>query len=408
MTGEVGNLRIDKELANEGRFHRQELIEWWDQERLRTSRVLLIGAGALGNEILKNLALVGVGNVLVVDMDLIEHSNLARSVLFREEDIGRPKAEVATRRALEVFPEMHVGALVADMVYEVGTGIFRWADVVLCGLDNREARVAANRACQLVGRPWIDGAIERLDGVARVFLPGTGACYECTMNDADWQALEARRSCALLNRDQMEEGRTPTTATSSSIIAGFQCQELLKILHAQPVDGGTGVVVNGQWNEVYKVSYPRKADCIAHEVLEEIVDLSEGVGDVSVGQLIERAVADLGPGTSLELSREILSGLDCPVCGTSETIFRSLGVVNEADARCRSCGEIRIPLLMHSVDQTWEQPDRSFAELGLPAFDLIVARNGFSALGYLFTGDRSAALAGLDGIDDGVEGENDG
>ena len=65
----------------EGRFARLEAIEWWDQSLLRNARILVVGAGALGNEIIKNLALLGVGNVIIVDMDRIELSNLSRSVL---------------------------------------------------------------------------------------------------------------------------------------------------------------------------------------------------------------------------------------------------------------------------------------------------------------------------------------
>ena len=85
-----------------------------------------------------------------------------------------------------------------NIVYDLGLGVYRWADVVIGGLDNREARVAINQAAAKVGKPWIDGAIERLDGVARVFDPATGPCYECTMSEVDWKMLAARRSCALL------------------------------------------------------------------------------------------------------------------------------------------------------------------------------------------------------------------
>ena len=66
--------------------------------------MLVVGAGALGNEIIKNLALLGVGRVFVADRDRIERSNLSRSVLFREADCGRSKAEVAAERARELFP----------------------------------------------------------------------------------------------------------------------------------------------------------------------------------------------------------------------------------------------------------------------------------------------------------------
>src|SRR5258706_15167955 len=83
--------------VREDRYHRQTLIDWWDQQRVRDTRILVIGAGALGNEILKLLALIGSGWTLVYDPDRIERSNLSRSVLFRETDEGGHKAEVAAR-----------------------------------------------------------------------------------------------------------------------------------------------------------------------------------------------------------------------------------------------------------------------------------------------------------------------
>jgi hypothetical protein len=72
--------------------------------------------------------------------------------------------------------------------------------VVLGALDNREARLAVNRACYRVGRPFIDGGVDVLSGTTRVFLPPEGACYECTLGDADWAAMAQRHSCSLRRR----------------------------------------------------------------------------------------------------------------------------------------------------------------------------------------------------------------
>src|SRR5215212_6525009 len=184
------------------RFHRFKLISWWDQERLRKAKVVVIGAGALGNELLKNLALLGVGNVLVADMDRIENSNLSRSVLYRARDNGQLKATAAANATRGIYPDLNIQPFNGNVVYDLGLGVFRWADIVLGGLDNREARLAINRACWRLGKPWIDGAIEQIRGIARVFVPD-GPCYECTMSRIDWDLLQKRRSCNLLSRSEM-------------------------------------------------------------------------------------------------------------------------------------------------------------------------------------------------------------
>src|SRR5690349_24545287 len=208
--------------ANDDRFSRFRLIGWWDQEKLRAARVLVIGAGALGNEILKNLALLGFANIVVVDLDSIEASNLSRSILYRAADVGRRKADAAADAVLNIFPEARVHPITANVVHGLGMGLFAWADMVLAGLDNREARLWINRACWKMNKPWIDGAIEGINGVARVFLPGHPPCYECTLGEVDWQILQHRLACNLLTRAEMESGKVPTTPTIASIIGGIQ------------------------------------------------------------------------------------------------------------------------------------------------------------------------------------------
>jgi len=156
----------------ESRYDRQERISWWRQDRLRGASILVVGAGALGNEIVKNLALLGVGSITVIDMDHIEHSNLARCVLFRDTDVGAAKAEVAARRAAELNPDTSVTGIVAP-VQDYGVAGVALHDLVIAGLDSREARLWVNQACRKMGRTWVDGAIEGLD--ARRAAPATSA-----------------------------------------------------------------------------------------------------------------------------------------------------------------------------------------------------------------------------------------
>ena len=219
-------VKID--LTSESAYHRQELITWWDQKALLSSRVLVVGAGALGNEIVKNLALVGVGNITIVDMDIIEHTNLARCVFFRRDDELKLKAEVLAREASKMNTDVKADFYTTP-VQDLGDGFLLNFDLILAGLDNREARVWLGAAAKRTGKVWIDAAIEGLMGKVQTFVPD-GPCYACTMGDKDWEALTKRLSCKLLGVEEMEGGHAPTNATTSSIIAGIQTQEAIKYL----------------------------------------------------------------------------------------------------------------------------------------------------------------------------------
>ncbi len=384
-------LKVD-ESSVLGRFSRFELIGWWEQTRLARAKVLLVGVGAIGNEVLKNLALLGIGNVVVVDLDTIENSNLSRSVLFRADDCGRSKAEVAAERAREIYPHMRVQPIVANAVFDLGLGLYRWADVILAGLDNREARVAINRAAARTGKVWIDGAIERLDGVARVFDPACGPCYECTMNAIDWKMLEARRSCALLSRSEMELGKVPTTPTTASVIAGIQCQEAVKYLHGLDVLEGQGFIFDGMNHQSHVVRYTRKEDCPSHEIDQPVEFLPWSVAQTTVRQFLARVRADLGPEAVVETGNDLLASLHCPDCNQTEPVWTSLGKVTEAGARCVRCGADRVPEMVHTLDDSAACLDRTLAQIGVPGWDILAGRAGLEQRFYEFVGDRDEVL----------------
>jgi len=379
--------------AAEERFVRFGLIPWWEQSRLSEARLLVIGAGALGNEVLKNLALLGAGRVVVVDLDRIETSNLSRAVLFRPEHAGQAKSAVAATAIQELYPGIRSVGMVEDVVHGVGAGLLRWADVVIGAVDNREARLAVNRLCYRVGTPWIDGAIESLSGVARVFVPPDGACYECSMSELDWKLLAQRRSCSLLNRTLVAVGHVPTTPTTAAIIAGVQCQEALKLLHRIPSSlAGRGLVFEGMEHSSYAVDYVRSPDCLSHEPLDQVVPTGERAAGLSVRGALDRARAALGPSASLSFLRELLSGLDCPGCGRTEPVLRPLASVTEDEARCPGCGERRTPHLYHSVDGTEDFLERPLASIGVPPWDVLVASAAGSSIGLELDGDRRTVL----------------
>jgi adenylyltransferase/sulfurtransferase len=361
--------------------------------------VLVVGAGALGNEIIKNLALLGVGNVLIADLDAIEHSNLSRSVLYRERDIGKPKASVAADAARELFPEINAHAFVGDAINGLGAGAYRWADVIIGGLDNRECRLHVNRQAWRFGKSWVDGAIEQIQGVARVFSPDaaqTSPCYECTLSRRDWELLAQRRSCNMLTREQMSAGRTPTTPTISAIIAGIQTQEAVKLIHGLDSLAGRGITFIGATAETFPVDYQRREDCLNHETLSEIVSLEAGTADLTLGELLGEARSLLGENATIELGRDVIERFDCPTCGKSEPVFAALGTVRAGRAICSCDGvTVRVPILFHSIRGDESFLNRRLADVGVPAFDVLTARAGDRTIGLELAGDASAVLGPL-------------
>jgi adenylyltransferase/sulfurtransferase len=384
--------------AAEDRYSRLRLIHWWDQERLRRARVMVVGAGALGNEIVKNLALLGVGSIFVVDLDTIEDTNLTRSVLFRASDVGRPKALAAAAMAEDINPDVRVQPAVANVVHDIGAGVFAEMDLIFGALDNREARVAINGFAWRVGKPWIDGAIEVVQGVARMFVPPEGPCYECTMSELDYRLLSVRRSCALLSRDDLLEGKVPTTPTTASVIAAIQVQEAVKWLHRDrglPVLAGKGFVFNGLNHDSYVVEYQRRKDCPAHFTFDKVELLGRSVGDTTARELLGMARERLGPDAIVDLERELVTGLRCLPCGTFERRFGRLSQITEAEARCPSCGQVRDPDLVHAFYGHEDFLDLPLAELGLPPYDIVTFRAGMELRPCLLAGDRAAALGKL-------------
>jgi adenylyltransferase/sulfurtransferase len=372
----------------EGRFARLEAIEWWDQDRLRNARILVVGAGALGNEVIKNLALLGVGNVIIADMDRIELSNLSRSVLFRETDEGKSKAERAAAAASNIYPEMNVLPVVGNLLAGVGLGCFRWADAVIGALDNREARVFVNAACAQVGTPWVDGGIEVLRGIVRGFSPPETACYECTMSTVDWDLLNKRRSCSLLARRAIAELGTPTTPTTASVIGALEVQEIVKLLHGREALMGRGWVFDGGNHDSYTVSYPVDPACSWHEEPSPVEELPDMDSNTVLQVIWDLASQKLGGVDALDLSRELVQRLGCTQCGETEEIFQSAEAIDPDRIPCPKCGTERQPTFFHSIGESRGLLSRTVREIGLPPWDILWARRGGRTLGFELSGDN--------------------
>lgn len=382
---QIPNLKTDRS----GTF---QLISWWEREKVEKARVMVVGAGALGNEVVKNLALMGVGHILIIDFDTVEMANLSRSVLFRESDSSRDKAEVAAARVKELNPNVKVQYLHGDISNQVGLGIFRRMDVIIGCLDNREARLAVNRFAYWVGKPWVDGAIQELYGLVRVFIPGQGACFECSLTEQARRDLAVRYSCPLLARENVLLGKVPTTPTIASIIGAMQAQEALKLIHGMPVQAGKVTHFNGLTNEMHTSAYTAREDCESHWSYGEISELPLSAGTTTLADLARIAQSDLGPDTVIELDQELILSLTCPQCGTHEEILKPMSQVGFKAAHCPACGILREIEMTHTITGTEPFARMSLAAAGIPALHVVRAFNAAEYKFYELTGDLGNTL----------------
>jgi molybdopterin/thiamine biosynthesis adenylyltransferase len=171
---------FSKELSSEERelYDRQFRLEGWSQNVVKNSRVLIVGVGGLGCEIAKNLTMLGVGHLDLVDLDIIEHSNLNRQLLFAGAKMGESKAVVAAEKLKEINPNITIKAYHTSLE-RLQPIIYQKADVVIGGLDSMNARLNLNSHCIRFGKPLVDGGVSGYHGHMYTVFPYINACYEC-------------------------------------------------------------------------------------------------------------------------------------------------------------------------------------------------------------------------------------
>lgn len=148
------------------------------QRKLIDAKALIVGAGGLGSPIAIYLTLAGVGTIGIVDFDTVDVTNLQRQVLHYDSDIGKPKVKSAVETLNAYNPATNVITHEEPLTSENAMEIIGQYDVVINGADNFPARYLVNDAAYLSGKPLVDGSILLFDGMATVFIPGSG-CYRC-------------------------------------------------------------------------------------------------------------------------------------------------------------------------------------------------------------------------------------
>lgn len=357
---------------------RQERISWWRQDRLDEAKIAVIGAGALGNEVLKNLALMGVGTIHVFDFDVVEVSNLSRTVLFGPSDLGKSKAVTAALRAkeLNVNPKAVVEGHHLDVVWELGGGFLRRMSVVLGCLDNMEARKAIGSWCYQLAIPYVDGGIRELGGRVQLHLTGQGGCMGCTIGESEWAAISQRYSCGGVMKAALMQGVSPTVQVVSAFIAALMCQEAIKALQGQSVPFGSVLSWHGEINEFDRFKIPKRAGCAicGQPPIRPIRQLMIGPVD-TVSSLLDSAC----PGTRFLLPSAFIPSFKCGLCQKSWVVNKPSFKCKETEFVCSGCDSAELVQLerIHYLDKaTTKLLDMRLADLGIPDLAILQGTNG--------------------------------
>ena len=174
------------------RYHRHLILPEVGEEgqrRLRSARVLLVGAGGLGSPAALYLAAAGVGHLGIVDADAVELSNLQRQVLHDTASVGMPKVASAEARLRAINPHVDVAAHDARLTSANAMALLDGYDVIVDGSDNFPTRYLLNDACVLLGKPNVYGSVLRFEGQASVFSTSDGPCYRCLFREPPPPAL---------------------------------------------------------------------------------------------------------------------------------------------------------------------------------------------------------------------------
>ena len=248
------------------------------QARLKSSRVLLVGAGGLGSPISLYLAAAGVGQLGIVDFDRVDASNLQRQVIFDTTDIGEPKAEACAARLRALNPDIEVQVFDTKLSADNVESLVKSFDVVVDGTDNQATRYLLNDVCYWLKTPLVYGSIYRFEGQASVFNLDQGPCYRCLFPNRPGATLAADCSVA------------GVLGVLPAIIGSLQATETIKLLTGigDPLNGRL-LLYNALSQRFDELSYQRRPDCPVCGTTPKIRNIQDSLA--SLGEVSSEATA---------------------------------------------------------------------------------------------------------------------
>jgi adenylyltransferase/sulfurtransferase len=201
----------------------------------------------------------------------------------------------------------------------------------------------------------------------------------------------------MLTNAQMNEGKIPTTPTSSAIIAGVQVQEMLKILHHDrnlPNLSGKCFVFNGVTHDSYIVEYQSKPDCMSHDTYPRVEERPWSVRLMTLQQMVENIKREVGAEAIVDFDREIASVATC-MCGHQKDLYTPIHKLNAHAVACPVCGSTMNFATFHTVNGSESFLNKTLADIGIPPLHIVCGRSGSHAQYFEFSADYDEIFAGL-------------
>jgi molybdopterin/thiamine biosynthesis adenylyltransferase len=333
---------------------------------------VVIGCGNIGSFLVLLLArLAEIAKLTLVDFDVFSGENCA-SQNASPADAGKPKARVLARLARRLSPGLSVVPLVAR-VENVPPGLLR-SDVILAGLDSKDARRRANEVAWHLGVPLVDAGVEASAMLARVnvYQPAASQpCLQCAWDQRDYDSLPVIHSCSA---DAAAAPATGAPACLGALAASLQAIECRKILAGDFSTAGKQILLDAATNKHFVTSFRRNPCRFNHEIW----DLSKSPV-VAPGWSVSEVLKLSGPGRAtlafagMSLARQ----LACPGCGYSRPVLRLESRFSPREKNCPRCGRGLLPPGFHSLASLNDSEldhaigARSLASLGLREGDVI-------------------------------------
>jgi adenylyltransferase/sulfurtransferase len=229
------------------RYQRQILVKQFSksgQELLRHKHAVIIGGGGLGSNSANTLVRMGIGSLDIIDFDTVERTNLHRTSLFTEEDVGKPKAAVLQKKLQEINAEVLVKGIKQSVTKDTIHALTKKADVVLDGTDSLSLRFLINEISVQQNIPWVYAGVYETVGMVMGVVPKKTPCLQCIAQ----------------NIPEQKASETPVLGNLPATIAAIQCTETVKILFGKPP---AGLIIYDIWRQCFEViDIKRNKNCM--------------------------------------------------------------------------------------------------------------------------------------------------